>query len=204
MALDRFTLWHLELIREVVARAAPRVSLSFFWWSKPPGNFYTTFYPTDWLPSPGDLEGLRDPSRGREIFRRTMTASRVTLATYGDQELQIPWLTTDEHAVVLSPKRDRDPRRAAGRALASLDLDWLANEGRADPPTTRVVLAWLDEILSLGRGPEIDRVNMEFEFNEQPSALRVVEVGARDAGGREVGWREPLDEGAAMDVSSRR
>jgi hypothetical protein len=30
MALDRFTLWHLALIREVVALAAPLASLSFF------------------------------------------------------------------------------------------------------------------------------------------------------------------------------
>jgi len=185
MALDPFTLWQLSLIREVVAAAGPRVSLSFFWWSKPPGNFYTTFYPTGWLPPPDDLLALGDASRGRDLFSRTLAASRITLATYGDDELKIPWLDEGSRALVLSPSQDPDPRRAALRALASLDLDWLASEGGPDPRTTRVVLAWLDEIVSLARTPDVERALMEFEFDERPSALKVLDLVERDRAHRE-------------------
>lgn len=162
MPIDRFDLWRLELARALVVEAAPRVSLGVFEWSKPPGNHYTTFYPTAWV---------RGDATVWDLVSRTADL-RTHLATYGDASLVVPWLGP-EHAhlaLTLSPENDPDPARAARRALASLDLDRLAVTGDIDSAAHSRVLDWLDEVLAAARTPSARYVSMDLDWAPEPCA----------------------------------
>lgn len=156
-----FEVWRLEVMRALVIEAGPRVTLAPFEWTKPPGNHYTTFYPTAWA---------RNDEGVQQLFSRAVNL-RAHLATYGDHMLQIPWLDHGQAqlALTISPATDPDPVRAARRALASLDLDTLAASGDVDPSEHSSVIAWLDETLAAARRPGA-RVFMDTDWDPAPDA----------------------------------
>lgn len=181
MAAHPFDLWRLALTRALIAQAAPRVSLSAFFWNKDPGNEYVTFYPTAWAREHADVGTLFGRTQGR----------RVHLASYGDHELRVPWLTPEESrfARVLSPRTDRDPRRAAEKAASALDLDHLAAEGDVDPDTHARVLRWLDEVLSAASAPDAASVSMDLGWQPRADACFDFEVRDRAGRVRRIAWR---------------
>lgn len=181
MAAPPFDLWRLAVARALVAQAAPRVSLSVFLWHKDPGNQYLTFYPTAWATPDADVWTLMRRAQNR----------RVHLASYGDHELQIPWLEPHERhlALTLSPATHPDPARAAARALGSLDLDGLATAGDVDPTTHATIVRWLDEVLAVASAPDAVRVSMDLDWQPRADACFDFEIHDREGGVRRIAWR---------------
>lgn len=178
MALAPFDVWHLDVLRHTLALTAPRVSLSFFFWWKEPGNYYTTFYPTAWLPSPEDKALLGDRVWGREMSSRAMRGNRTTLGAYGDGSLSVPaWAMGDAadnlHAASFADTPDAET--AAHRIAETINLDWLSTEGDVDPKTSALVRAWMDNVVAVARDPDIETYTMEFGDNLVPMALWMIE-----------------------------
>lgn len=182
MALPESTLWHLHIIRETIALAAPTVSLSFFWWWKEPGNSYTTFYPTAWLPSADDPSKYADSSLGESIFQRAVRPWAepfgVTVADYGDATIEVPaWSSrTGQQRVICQMAGGLSPQGAARQLLSALDLEWLAANGNHDDKISQLVIGWLGEVINLAARPSAESIQMEYSKNKLPMALWMLEV----------------------------
>lgn len=203
MALDETTLWQLRLVREFLALAEREVSLACFWWSKPPGNRYVTFYPTAWLsPSAHGARGLDAGSLGAAVFHRSTNGWRgaraTTLGDYGVRTLEIPgWASAgaDRDPYVCSAHEHPDPHGAARRVLRALDIEGLARVGDVDAGTSAQVQRWLDAMIALGEQPGIESFDMQFEQTGSLRDLRTVRL--YDGFTRttfEVGWPEHAGE----------
>lgn len=200
MALDDTTLWQLRLVREFLALAEREVSLACFWWCKPPGNRYISFYPTAWLsPAAHDADAMRHGGLGPEIFHRATTrwggAGPTTLGDYGTHTLEIPgWASSGDRRTprVCSVDEHPDPQRAARRVRRALDVDGLARTGDVDPECSGRVQRWLDAIIALGEQPGIESFDMRFEETGSLTDLRTVRL--HDAFTRttcDVAWPDP-------------
>ncbi|MFO0683933.1 MAG: hypothetical protein U0234_17910 [Sandaracinus sp.] len=190
-------LWWLTTCRHALAMLAPRTSASLFWWTKEPGNGYTTFYPTRILPP--QHSALRgDAGEGARLMaavvRPSGAAMRLTIGTYGDDQYSIPrWDGGDDVARI---GRGEDPSAAATKLCAMLNVEWLSAQSPADPATTDIVLAWIDRVLDVARATPNAELSMDFERNQLPMALWMISVRDPATGMRtDIWWgdREDLE-----------
>lgn len=180
MALPAAEIWKLRVWREVLRLTADDVSLSFFWWSKDPGNAYTTFFPTAWLPAPDDRGARANRSLGRLIFERVaspfVAPYRTTLGDYGDG-LSIPaWNIERPQGNIEIASYDRDPADAARDAVATLDIAWLRDCGTVDPATSQLLDTWLAEVIAVAERPGAQSMTMDFAEKFLPMCLWMIEV----------------------------
>ena len=200
----RLLVTQIETLRALLARTAPDVSLSFFFWSRAPGNDYVSFYPTAWLPS---LDAWSRGHVGDEsIFRRVMERGSgkraLTFAVSERGAWTMAWkvLSEGEPPFHLDLARSGDPDRAAAALAQALDVRWLAAHGNVDPATSAVVDRWLGDALEATARAEATWIIMAYEQTAAIADLwRLRLHGARET--VDVPWP---DRAAALVASSRR
>jgi len=197
----------LRLVRSVVEVLAPTASTSFVRWWKAPGAWYLTMYPTALIPSLDDTAALQDRAAGQRLFNEVTADDHgpVTLGLYGGDEIHIAWLEGGGSRVWPPPRSgkglpplprrlttrlDRRERIAVRAIIDKIDTAWLRRRGQPDLKTTRIVIAWIDEIVRAVEDDPECRIVMPFDNETKPCNLWRVSVSVPGVLGlrRDLWW----------------